>query len=135
MATSREEVFGKVREVLVEALGVDDDEVTEEATLQGDLDAESIDFLDIVFRLEKTFAIKIPRGELFPDDILSNPDYVEGGRLTSTGLAKLKECMPHADFSEFENDPDVSKMPDLFTVRTIINYVQTKLGGSAALTA
>ncbi|MHC4235113.1 MAG: acyl carrier protein, partial [Planctomycetota bacterium] len=104
-------------------------------TLQGDLDAESIDFLDIVFRLEKTFAIKIPRGELFPDDILSNPDYVEGGRLTSTGLAKLKECMPHADFSEFENDPDVSKMPDLFTVRTIINYVQTKLGGSAALTA
>jgi acyl carrier protein len=135
MATSREEVFGKVREVLVEALGVDDDEVTEEATLQGDLDAESIDFLDIVFRLEKTFAIKIPRGELFPDDILSNPDYVEGGRLTSTGLAKLKESMPHADFSEFENDPDVSKMPDLFTVRTIINYVQTKLGGSAALTA
>jgi acyl carrier protein len=115
---------------------VDDDEITEEATLQGDLDAESIDFLDIVFRLEKTFSIKIPRGELFPDDILSNPDFVESGRLTSAGLGRLKECMPHADFSEFEHDPDIAKMPDLFTVRTIINYVETKLNsGSAASTA
>jgi len=136
MAMSREDLFTKVQEVLVEALGVDDDEITEEATLQGDLDAESIDFLDIVFRLEKAFAIKIPRGELFPDDILSNPDFVESGRLTPAGLAKLKECMPHADFTGFEDDPDVSKMSDLFTVRTIINYVESKLKtGSAASTA
>ena len=136
MAMSREELFTRVQEVLVEALGVDDDEVTEEATLQGDLDAESIDFLDIVFRLEKAFSIKIPRGELFPDDILSNPDYVENGRLTPAGLATLKKCMPHADFEQFENDPDVSKMPDLFTVRTIVNYVESKLNsGSAASTA
>ena len=63
---SKEEVFEKVREALVDALGVDDDEVTPEATLVGDLGAESIDFLDIVFRLEKSFDIKIPRGELFP---------------------------------------------------------------------
>jgi len=136
MAMSREELFTRVQEVLVEALGVDDDEITEEATLQGDLDAESIDFLDIVFRLEKAFSIKIPRGELFPDDILSNPDYVENGRLTPAGLATLKKCMPHADFEQFENDPDVSKMPDLFTVRTIVNYVESKLNsGSAASTA
>ncbi|MCP4245480.1 MAG: acyl carrier protein [bacterium] len=136
MAMSRENVFSKVQEVLVEALGVDDDEVTEEATLQGDLDAESIDFLDIVFRLEKAFTIKIPRGELFPDDILSNPDFVEGGKLTPVGLTKLKDGMPHADFSDFEADPDVSRMPDLFTVRTIINYVEAKLNhDSAASTA
>jgi len=128
-------LFAKVRDVLVEALGVDEDEITEEATLQGDLDAESIDFLDIVFRLEKTFAIKIPRGELFPDEILSNPDYVENGVLTSAGLSKLMEAMPHADFSEFQNNPDISKMPDLFTVRTIINYVQAKISGSTAATA
>ena len=136
MAMSRHDVFAKVREVLVEALGVDEDEVTEDATLQGDLDAESIDFLDIVFRLEKTFTIKIPRGELFPDEILSNPDYVENNVLTDAGLTKLKAAMPHADFSEFENDPDISKMPDLFTVRTIINYVEGKLSrGSAAAPA
>lgn len=127
MAMSREEVFGKVKEVLVDALGVDDDEVTEEATLTGDLGAESIDFLDIVFRLEKTFAIKIPRGELFPDDILNNPEYVEGGKMTQKGIETLKAAMPHADFSDFEKDPDVSQMPNLFTVKTIVNYVKTKL--------
>lgn len=135
MAMSREDVFTKVRDVLVEALGVDDDEITENATLQGDLDAESIDFLDIVFRLEKSFSIKIPKGELFPDDILSNPEFVASGRLTDTGLSKLKECMPHADFSEFEQDPEVAKMPDLFTVRTLINYVESKLNSQSAAPA
>jgi acyl carrier protein len=127
MAMSRDAVFDKVKEVLVDALGVDDDEIKEDATLTGDLGAESIDFLDIVFRLEKTFSIKIPRGELFPDDILNNSEYVEGGKMTSKGLATLKAAMPHADFSEFEKDPDVSKMPNLFTVKTIVNYVTTKM--------
>ena len=127
MAMSREKIFDQVRETLVDALGVDDDEVTEEATLTGDLGAESIDFLDIVFRLEKSFGIKIPRGELFPDDILNNPEYVENGKMTSAGLDKLKAAMPHADFSQFEADPNVNKMPDLFTVKTIVNYIQAKL--------
>ena len=70
------EVFGKVKEALVDALGVDDDEVTEEATMVGDLGAESIDFLDIVFKLEKSFEITIPRDELFPDDILTNAEFI-----------------------------------------------------------
>ena len=124
---TRDEIFGKVKEVLVDALGVDDDEIKEEATLTGDLGAESIDFLDIVFRLEKTFAIKIPRGELFPDDILNNPEYVSGGKMTPAGLTQLKKSMPHADFTEFEADPDVNKMPNLFTVKTIVNYVTKKV--------
>ena len=127
MAISRDEVFQKVQETLVEALGVDEDDVTEQATLTGDLGAESIDFLDIVFRLEKTFNIKIPRGELFPDNILNNPDYVKDGRVTPTGLAAMKASMPHADFTDFEADPDINKMPDLFKVATIVNYVQTKV--------
>ncbi|MCG8406036.1 MAG: acyl carrier protein [Phycisphaerales bacterium] len=126
MMMNRDECFDKVKEVLVDALGVDDDEIKEEATLTGDLGAESIDFLDIVFRLEKTFGIKIPRGELFPDDILNNPEYVDGGKMTPKGLETLKGAMPHADFSDFEADPDVSKMPNLFTVKTIVNYVTTK---------
>lgn len=127
MAMTREEIFASVKETLADALGVDDDEVTEQATLTGDLGAESIDFLDIVFRLEKAFSIKIPRGELFPDDVLNNPDYVENGKMTAAGLAQLKKSMPHADFTEFEKEPDVSKMPDLFTVGTIVNYVEGKL--------
>jgi len=64
---TRDEIYEKVSATLVEALNVDEDEVTPEATLQGDLGAESIDFLDIVFRLEREFGIKIPRGELFPE--------------------------------------------------------------------
>ena len=55
-----DEIFEKVQATLVDALGVDDEDVTQEATLQGDLGAESIDFLDIVFRLERNFGIKIP---------------------------------------------------------------------------
>ena len=127
MAPSRDEVFGKIRDVLSDALGVDDDEVRPEATLQGDLGAESIDFLDIVFRLEKEFSIKIPKGELFPDDILNNPDYVDGDRVTPAGIEKLKATMPHADLSPLEQSPYVSKMPELFTVDAIVNYVESKL--------
>ena len=121
------EVFEKVQATLVDALGLDDDEVTPDATLTGDLGAESIDFLDIVFRLEKEFDIKIPRGELFPDNILNNPEFIQDGKLTDTGLSELKERMPHADFSDFEQDPDINKMAELFKVQTIVNYVVKKL--------
>jgi len=127
MAMSREEIFENVRETLVDALAVEPDEVTEEATLTGDLGAESIDFLDIVFRLEKSFDIKIPRGELFPDDLLNNPELVENGRFTDKGLSQIKTAMPHADFTDFEQDPDVNKMTDLFTVKTLVNYIEGKL--------
>ncbi|MHC4444155.1 MAG: acyl carrier protein [Planctomycetota bacterium] len=127
MAMSRDEILENVRETLVDALAVEPDEVTEDATLTGDLGAESIDFLDIVFRLEKCFSIKIPRGELFPDEMMNDPKYVSNGRLTEAGLLKIKEAMPHADFSSFEQDPDVNKVPDLFTVKTLVNYIEVKL--------
>lgn len=122
-----EEVFGKVREALVDALGVDDDEVTEDATMVGDLGAESIDFLDIVFKLEKAFGISIPRDELFPDDILTNAEYVQDGKVTANGLAKLKERMPFADLSRFEENPVVQDFGNLLTVKDLCNYVSTKV--------
>jgi len=121
------EAFEIVSETLVEALALDDDEVTPSATLTGDLGAESIDFLDIVFRLEKSFNIKIPRGELFPDNIVNNPDFVKDGLLTEAGMAELKDRMPHADFTDFEENPDINNMGKLFTVQTIVNYVMTKV--------
>ena len=130
MTPSRDEVFAKVRSVLSDALGVDEEEVVPEATLQGDLGAESIDFLDIVFRLEKTFSIKIPKGELFPDDVLNNPDYVEGDKMTPAGLQRLTTVMPHADFSQFAKSPYVSKLPELFTVNAIVKYVESKVGAA-----
>ncbi len=128
MAMSWDEIYGEVQEVLVDALGVDDDEVTAEATLMGDLGAESIDFLDIVFRLEKAFDIKISREELFPvESVMSNPEYVNNGKLTEKGLAEVKEKMPHTNLSEFENDPDINKLGSLFTVSSIVNFVEIKL--------
>jgi acyl carrier protein len=120
------EVFGKVKETLVDALGVDDDEVTEEATMVGDLGAESIDFLDIVFKLEKTFDIQIPRDELFPDDILTNAEFVQDGKVTADGLTKLKERMPFADLSKFEKNPVVQDFGNLLTVKDLCNYVVAK---------
>jgi acyl carrier protein len=131
MALSRDEIYTKVQGVLVDALGVDEEEVTPAATLKDDLGAESIDYLDIVFRLEKAFTIKIPRGELFPEDLESvrnDPTYVNAGKVTPAGMAEFKRRMPYTDFSEFEKDPMVDKAGMLLTVNTIVNYVESKLG-------
>jgi acyl carrier protein len=128
MAMSRDEVYEEVKEVLIDALGLDDDEVTPEATLMGDLGAESIDFLDIVFRLEKAFEIKVPREELFPAEaVLNNPEFVSSGKLTEKGLAELRDKMPHTDLTEFEKDPNVNNIADLFTVDAIVNFVEGKV--------
>ena len=136
MALSREEIYAKVQGVLVDALGADEDEVTPTAALREDLGAESIDFLDIVFRLEKAFTtdptkpFKIPRGELFPEDLDSlrnDPNYVQDGKITPAGMGELKKRMPFADFTEFEKNPTVDDAGKLLTVDTIVNYIEAKL--------
>jgi acyl carrier protein len=125
---TQDEIYTKVSATLVEALNVDEDEVKPTSTLQGDLGAESIDFLDIVFRLEREFGIKIPRGELFPESIFQgDPEFVEGGRVTEKGLQELRARMPFADLSEFEKNPQVSNLSDLFTVKLIARYIEGKL--------
>lgn len=126
---SQEEVFELVQETLVDALGVDDDEVTPEATLVADLGAESIDFLDITFKLEKKFNVKIPRGELFPENLdAGNTDLVQDGVVTSSGLDELRQRMPHADVDSFAQDPQVKNIQGLFTVQMIVNFISAKLG-------
>jgi len=131
MAMSREQILEEIQEVLVDALGVDDDEVTPEATLMGDLGAESIDFLDIVFRMEKSFGIKIPREELFPAEaLMGSEEYVSNGKLTAKGLQELRDKMPHTDLSSFEADPDVNKIGDLFTVNALVNFVEARLSAA-----
>ena len=131
MALSREQIFQQVQEVLVDALRVDNEEVIPQATLMGDLGAESIDFLDIVFRLEKAFSIKIPREELFPaENLMTNPEYVVNGKLTEKGLSELRQKMKHTDITTFEKDPDINKLGNLFTVNAIVNYLETKLNGA-----
>lgn len=127
---SQDEIFSTVQEVLVDALGVDDDEVTPEATLIGDLGAESIDFLDIVFRLEKAFDIKIPRGELFPENLAAaDSGFIQNGKVTEAGIAELRTRMPHADVDTLADDPRVERIPDLFTVNMICKFIGAKVGG------
>jgi acyl carrier protein len=126
-----DEIYGKVTQVLVESLNVDEGDVTPTATLQGDLGAESIDFLDIVFRLEREFGIRIPRGELFPESVFQgDPDFVRDGRVTEQGMGELRSRMPYADLSAFDQDRCLTAVPDLFTVGLVTRYVAWKLSKS-----
>jgi len=125
---TQEEIYHKVSATLVEALNVDEEDIKPESTLQGDLGAESIDFLDIVFRLEREFGIKIPRGELFPEAIFQgDPEFVQNGRVTPKGLEELRLRMPFADLASFEQNPEMTHLSDLFTVALITRYIQGKL--------
>ncbi|MDP6692982.1 MAG: acyl carrier protein [Phycisphaerales bacterium] len=125
---NRDDIFSKIQEVLDDALGVDEDEVTPEASLIADLGAESIDFLDIVFRVEKAFDLKISQGELFPENLADNAQWVADGKLTDAGLEMLKGRMAHVDFTTFENgDRSISKLGDSITVDSLVNFVELKL--------
>jgi acyl carrier protein len=124
---THEEIFEKVRQVVMEALAVDADQVRPEATLVGDLGAESIDMLDIAFRLEKAFGIKIPRGELFPEDIFTNQEFVQDGKLTPAGLEELRKRMPYRNFEEFAMNPVVQDFANFLTVEDICTFVERKV--------
>jgi acyl carrier protein len=127
------EIHARVTKVLVRALGVEEDDIKPSATLQGDLGAESIDFLDIVFRLEREFAIKVYQDELFPEPVLmGNSAIIVAGRLTDDGLAALHAQMPYADWRKLERDRRLDRIDDLFTVDLVASYVKWKLGGSSA---
>ncbi|CAN5726993.1 acyl carrier protein [soil metagenome] len=127
---THDEILTKVRAVLVDALAVDEDEVTPEASLVRDLGAESIDFLDIVFKLEQEFGFKIQQGELFPENVAQDPKYVQSGRVTPAGIAALKAKLPHVNFSAWETDPSLAKVAELFTVDTLVRFVEKKLAGA-----
>jgi len=128
MSLSDTEIFEKIREVLEDALGVDEDEVVGSARLGEDLGAESIDYLDISFRLEKAFEIKIGETEMFDQSVLSDEGFVSDGKVTDEGLAKLREKMPHADLDGFAENPEVEKLGDVFTVEMVCKFIKSKLG-------
>ena len=122
-----DEIFSRIQDVLASALGVDRNEVRPEASLPRDLGAESIDFIDIIFRLEKAFDIKIPSGELFPGNILNDDRFIKEGRVTPEGLEELRLKVPYLDVNQFSKDPQVSKLGEYFTVQMITHYVEDRL--------
>ncbi len=126
---THDQIFAMVRSTLVEALNVEEDEVTTTARLRADLNAESIDFLDIVFRLERQFNLKIPREDLFPEAIFQgDPKFVQNGKVSAEGLIELQTRMPYADLTEFRKDPKIEKIEDLFTVDLIVRYLESRVG-------
>jgi acyl carrier protein len=127
--SASEEIYNKVTGVLAESLNVEEDDLKPDATLQGDLGAESIDFLDIVFRLEREFGVKIPRGELFPESVFQgDPDFVRDGWVTEQGMGELRSRMPYADLRTFDRDRRLGAVSDLFTVNLVVSYISWKLG-------
>ncbi|MGA1266088.1 MAG: acyl carrier protein [Phycisphaerales bacterium] len=134
MAFNRQQIEEGVTEVLEEALGVDAEDVKPQATLTGDLGAESIDFLDIQFRLEKKFSsaerpFKIEQGELFPENMLQDPAMVQNGKVTDAGMTLLRQKLPHIDFSGFEGDRSVKNLSEVFTVKSLCDFLERRIGG------
>jgi acyl carrier protein len=122
------EIYARVISVLEEALVVDKNDITPTAALQRDLGADSLDLLEVMFRLEQEFGIEIMRGELFPDSTFRiGPELVEAGKLTDKGLAELQSRLPYADLSSFQDSRPLSTIPDLFTVGLVAAYVAWKL--------
>lgn len=122
---TREEVVKKVQAAFIEALGVDDDEVTPESKIFDDLGAESLDLLEIVFLLERTFDIKIPRGGMKEASQagIDPSQYEVDGKLTALALEKLQELMPEVDPSEIKPGLTANDIPRLFRVQTFVNIV------------
>ena len=125
---SKEEIFTGVKEALVDALAVDDEDVTPDATLVGDLGAESIDILDIIYRLEKNFGIKIDQAELIPSDLINSPEFKQDdGKLTAEGVAELRKRLPYANLDAFAKNPLIQNIATVLTVNDMCYLIESKL--------
>lgn len=120
-------VYPKVREIVADVLVIDEEEVSLNSRLIADLGAESIDFLDLVFQLEKEFKIKIPRGQLEKNarGDLAEDEFEKGGVLTAQGLKALQTYLSEVPEDQFKANMKVNEVPMLFTVETFCKLVVT----------
>ena len=118
-------VFPKVAETMADALGCDLEQIKPDASLIDDLKAESIDFLDIVFRLERAFKVKIPRGKIVEEarGDLSEAEFDQGGVVSEAGFARLKTFLSEVPAERFKSPMKVADIPRLFTVDTFCKMV------------
>jgi acyl carrier protein len=122
-------IHARVAKVLIQVLDVKEDEVKPSASLRGDLGAESIDFLDISFRLEREFGITIMPGELFSSSVSPDePADTRDDRLTDEALDALGARLPYADLGDLQGDARLNQIEDVFTVDLLTRFVQGKLG-------
>ena len=133
-------VFPKVAEIMADALGCDVEQVKLESSLIDDLGSESIDFLDIVFRLERAFKVKIPRGKIVEEarGDLSEAEFDQGGVVSAAGLERLRVFLSEIPAERFNSPLKVAEIPRLFTAETFCKMVirrqraATAAGGSPA---
>ncbi len=133
MPLTETEAFSAVQEAVVGALGVDEDEATPDATLMDDLGAESIDLLDILFRIERSTGVKIQAADLsaylqggIPDDEFSDENEI----ISEKGLEQLKKVMPQIDADELRGNLEAEKVISLFTVRNLADMVADRAGSA-----
>ena len=129
----RTELEEKVRQIIAESLGRDLALVTLEASLSDELGAESLDFLDIVFKLEHEFHIQITRGEMerAARGEMSDEEFAPGGVVSEQGLARLRELMPEAA-ARIHPGLRPIQILSLFSVQTFVNLVRAKMGAAPA---
>ncbi len=127
MIATKDEVYEKIAVALTDALGVNAEDIKPDATLVVDLGAESIDFLDIVFRLEKAFDIKVSRNDLFPEDVLTDQNYVHDGCVTDVGMAELRKRLPFINLDDFAKKPVVQDFASVLTVADLCHFVESKM--------
>ena len=120
-----EGVYPKVREIIADVLVIDEEEVSLQSRLIADLGAESIDFLDLVFQLEKEFGIKIPRGQLEKNarGNLAEDEFEKGGVLTANGMTALKSYLSEVPAEYFKANMKINEIPMLFTVETFCKLI------------
>ena len=124
-------VYPKVKEIVADVLAIDEEEVTADSSLINDLGAESIDFLDLVFRLDRGFNVKIPRGQIEKEarGSLSDEEFEQNGVITAKGMAVLKEFLSEVPADRFKANLKVNDIPGLFTTNTfcklVVNAQQT----------
>jgi acyl carrier protein len=118
-------VYPKVAETIADALGCEVDDIKPDVSLIEGLDAESIDFLDMVFRLERAFKIKIPRGKIVENarGDLPESEFEQKGIVTERGLAQLKAYLSEVPAERFKTPMKVADIPRLFTPETFCKLV------------
>jgi acyl carrier protein len=127
-------IFSKVADTMADALGCDKEKVKLDASLIGDLGAESIDFLDIIFRLERAFKVKIPRGKIVEEarGQLSESEFEKGGVVTEAGVARLKSFLSEVPPERFKTPLKSAEIPKLFTTETFCKMVIRQQRATAA---
>src|SRR5436305_7649398 len=129
MTATSEEIYDSVRQAIIDALGVDEDEVTPESTLLGDLGAESIDLLDILFRIERQVGVKVQASDLgeyvqggIPDDEFGDENEV----ITPKGMAQLKRAMPQIDAEALQGKLKADQVMSLFSVQNLADMIEER---------